>query len=1622
MIDAGAGTGKTSTIVDRVIEHYLATDQRATRLLPKPARPSNIEGGMVTSPTSDRVDLREWGGLLPSEVVLLTFTNRAADEMKDRLRRAISRLRPGPIGDDGEVRRDPRISSQGLVEQLLTLLEDAPIGTIDSFLSQLVTPYRGMLGDALSRENVSDSGRAILVETSLRTIWRLASERSRIGDAVDAGIPAHIASEVLSARDRVASHYSGRTSAARVLRAIVGKSVFVEESSRRILDDGGNVDWNQLRMTIMSSAESEEISKQASRTHSVVSKVCESVKECLQTPSSTGWPRESRMASLDELDRLGPPSDDWGKLCWMGNVLTCIVTPSTLMGRKMTFLPRLQLPSDAWPSGLMSHAKISDKSTKDRFTKAMKSYKSELDLMWSDDLGSMVLHFVRTAILLDESNPPGTSDDWNPPTCPLPLEIPERPEDPKKNYHFSLASEKQNLRDLHLLHLGFQGVMKNLKQRDEVHDFDDIQRMAGDLLLANCPEVCRTFYHPSVQRELDSLGDSPWRDDHILGALDAISQLERDPKSAGAASSSLAAMRADLETRHQLLREIRRGFRAFIIDEAQDNSPLQWRLLSRLWGPRDTREGDPKKPDTPWEPTICYVGDVKQSIYAFRQAEVTGFLEFARALRAINVHEFSSLKDLTRSPPLRKESHSRDPRNDHISTIATASEHMERGGRDLASWIPFDSTDWDLPAPSGEEIRARKEGMVSLQVNYRTEGGLLASMNEWWHDIFSDRHRILTRGDFYASAQTLHSFPEKRHNLGSIEWICPPDSDHSSDPPTDLDVHLDPFGPGPTERLERQVMLIAQRVKSLIEATPVRVKSSDGSWQTVQPVDKVKPGEIMILMPNRVALRDVITRHLQDLGIPAQVDREGGLLERPAANALEGLLQFVARPKSRHNASWVARSALLGLSDSQLHDFLSSQENGANLLSGLLPHCVGERQRSMVSRWAELASSSRLVDLLEETIDMSDLLVAFPDAVSRQDVEQFVSLVRELSEEVGGDPIVLSDRLRELSEQSAQTLEASTVPPKDAVRVMTIHSSKGLEARVVILADLFSPRQTNMRNEQNSRLIVSPEMFAGHPNPWPAERRTPKSALWDHVSLLHRARKNAEARRLLYVAATRAEETLIISGSPKGTEWLDGEGVKIPWTYDKSAPQLGQMWLESLRRGSWRRAELESPWLDPSDSDSEPRLVDGGSIVVDPARVLEDAYLGGPRDTGMLILHHPECFYDPGGHAPISTPLQRIESIDKAARSTPDRSAIESRSTMTDNYTRIRVNPSKLPSYFDCPRCHWLEVRAAVETSSILPITAVETSDKTPLSIDSATFGTIFHRILEIGIGNPGAGEEGPSSPLPHSWTKETQDRITDKTLHRTVFNELLPPGARAEIVSEATTIMAERISSGKIGKLVGGEITEGHRVEGLRTEMPFHISIPLSIEAVPRSRWTPDGHEDLSTVNATNIDMSGIIDMVLCTRTEGGLSTIRSVDLKTEGAESLVDGTRNELMDALGDDSVGPACNAELSTLNKHRLQMALYHIALVRTEKQREEAGLPHREVLPPAILVGLTGRLVEYPIQMLENAKKDLFDTLARTARMSLASEFPISEVGGLLTESKPICRNCSFSTGPIPAKSP
>ncbi len=1616
VIDAGAGTGKTSTIVHRVIEHYLTEDQRATRILPTPERPARLSGGMVTAPSSERIDLREWGGLLPGEVVLLTFTNRAADEMRDRLRSDIAGLRPGPAGSDEAGRSDPRIRNPGFGEQLLTLLEDAPIGTIDSFLNRLVSPYRGLLGDALSRENVSEAGRALLVESALNSLWRLPSSHSRIGEAVDAGLPSGMAPDILAARDRIASHYSGRWTAAKVLRSLVDKSVFIEEASRS-LKDGERFSADLLHQQIMASIDPEDIRLQAENIHSIIIGFCNLVKDNSAVLALDGWPVESRMACLDELSSEFP-DDPWQQLVWMGHVLECTLNRgASLRKGNLSFLPYNNLPSDEWVAGIGKVSSIKDRTSKEHVKSGFKTVSDDLKDAWSSDSGLLVLHFTRLAMFLDGTRPPASPDTWTPTVTPMPEPLPERLDAAPNSFAISLEAEVRNLEDLYLVHQGFKGILQKLKERDEVHDFDDIQRLAGDLLLANCPSTCRSFYPHSLQSALDTISDRPWTDDHIHTAFEVLERFEAEPRLAGEAAADLGAIRTDLQYRYDLLRSIRRRYRAFIIDEAQDNSPLQWRLLARLWGERRAEEGEPDTPDTPWQPTVCYVGDVKQSIYAFRQAEVTGFLEYARQLMLVNDHEFASIPALVRKPTLRRDSHSRDPRNAHALTIAKASEHMEKGGRGLVPWIPFDSSDRNLPPPGEQEVQRRKRGMIALQVNYRTSGGLLRAMNEWWEDILSHRHRLFPSADFYATPQTLFCDPEKQDDSGAIEWICPLSTGGEQDPPTDLTVPLDPFGPGPPDALERQALMIALRVRSLILGDPVMIRAADGSWHEVEADEPVDPSDIMILLPTRPNIRDTVIRHLRDHGVPAQADREGGLLERPAVHALEGLLQLVARPTSRHSAAWVARSAIIGLNDSELQAYLNGSRRGEDLLQRLSEHCPNDRLRRLVERWRELSACGRIIDLLEETIDHSDLLVGYHDPVSIQDVEHFVEAVRGLSLEVGGDPMVLADRIRDLREDNSEAIEAVNTPPSDAVRVMTIHSAKGLEAKVVFLVDLFSNRQTNMTNENMSRLIVSPEMFSGNPKPWPG-KGSPQSAVWNHVSWLHRARKSAEARRLLYVGATRAENRLVIVGSPRKTAWDEGNGLAVPWTYDKSLPQLGQMWMESLRQASLRRAETDSPWIDEEDAQDPKLLRTRGVRTFNPVRMVANGSLGDSHSLdGMLIMHHPDCFET---EESVLTPLQRIERIDDAARSSGSgpESSIAPR---IDSTPRIAVSPNRLPVFDECARRQWYETRGGLSPDPIMPSLRATESGGLPSNVDSATFGTIFHRVLEIGLGNPGLEGE-PSAPLLPSWTVQREDRTCDSEIHETVFNELLPPDADANRTSELVMMMADRVSNGPLGAMIRKDVVRDHRLEALRTEMPFHISIKVNSSNATRHRWSPDGDIPMTRHDSAVVEMSGIIDLVVCTATSDGQSAIRAVDLKTEDAGSMDADSPTGLIEALGSEEAGPINEAEVDILTKHGLQLALYYRALKSIEDARAAQGMPSRLVLPPAILVGVTGRLVEYSEEMLENSLSNLDALLERSARMALSSSMSLSQFERLPSELSEVCDRCPFSTGPIPICGP
>ncbi len=112
---------------------------------------------------------------------------------------------------------------------------------------------------------------------------------------------------------------------------------------------------------------------------------------------------------------------------------------------------------------------------------------------------------------------------------------------------------------------------------------------------------------------------------------------------------------------------------------------------------------------------------------------------------------------------------------------------------------------------------------------------------------------------------------------------------------------------------------------------------------------------------------------------------------------------------------------------------------------------------------------------------------------------------------------------------------------ENAVRMMTIHKSKGLEFPVVFVCGMG--KEFNMMG-LNSPLIFHPQYGAGL-HFMSKEKRVKKNALARQVfGLLERRELLGEEQRLLYVALTRAKEKLILTGVAKGKSSYQGVPLK----------------------------------------------------------------------------------------------------------------------------------------------------------------------------------------------------------------------------------------------------------------------------------------------------------------------------------------------------------------------------------------------------------------------------------------------------------------------------------------------
>ena len=97
-------------------------------------------------------------------------------------------------------------------------------------------------------------------------------------------------------------------------------------------------------------------------------------------------------------------------------------------------------------------------------------------------------------------------------------------------------------------------------------------------------------------------------------------------------------------------------------------------------------------------------------------------------------------------------------------------------------------------------------------------------------------------------------------------------------------------------------------------------------------------------------------------------------------------------------------------------------------------------------------------------------------------------------------------------------------PDEDAVRIMTIHASKGLEFPIVLLAGIGSQPRTNLGPVIYDRHALAADVSL--PAPGSGRFKTPG---YDDSENREKAKGQAERTRQMYVAATRAEDHLVVS-------------------------------------------------------------------------------------------------------------------------------------------------------------------------------------------------------------------------------------------------------------------------------------------------------------------------------------------------------------------------------------------------------------------------------------------------------------------------------------------------------------
>ena len=307
----------------------------------------------------------------------------------------------------------------------------------------------------------------------------------------------------------------------------------------------------------------------------------------------------------------------------------------------------------------------------------------------------------------------------------------------------------------------------------------------------------------------------------------------------------------------------------------------------------------------------------------------------------------------------------------------------------------------------------------------------------------------------------------------------------------------------------------------------MRLPADDGGLRPVAPQDLA-----VLVRTNRRAR--AIQGALRTAGVPAVIQRGGSVFDTPDADAVHRLLTAMLRPSSQPAAVAAAASVLGGRDAATLVAQLTAIDAGTTDGDPTIADAWDDWIDAL-TRWGERWARHGVLAALQAALRDDDVA---PRLLARDDGDRTLTNVRHLMELLhtaerseGLAPHALLEWLQHRradaadSSLAAADAELRLEADADAVRVVTVHGSKGLQYPIVLCPDLWDGGERRdaalLRFHDpeagDGAAAITLDVDADHDSP--GKQRSIRLA---------RAEQRREQLRLTYVALTRAEHRSIV--------------------------------------------------------------------------------------------------------------------------------------------------------------------------------------------------------------------------------------------------------------------------------------------------------------------------------------------------------------------------------------------------------------------------------------------------------------------------------------------------------------